>query len=332
MTEIESEFPALFAHGTRPEWGLGVLSGERDGKRSYLFEGGVERVMGSGAHDLMKRVSPLNAEQRATLARLSALVARRQGRTETSTSVGFSVAEQLSVLHGAFPNGFTDPAWQSENRAGRQRTGILAEAQEALSRNSLDALLKAQQFEAVWAAVSKSLRATQWLPADQLKPVVAGTALATLAGAVRELLHGSATLEQRVDRFVTAYESAFNRAPRWETTTALLALVFPAEHILIELASFRKQLKAMGTKSTIATRPSGAAYVRCANAARIVAGKLAESREVPQDLLDVHDFILFTLKAKPLGARAKSSKKAAAKPAASSDESPDSEELADDSE
>ena len=55
MTEIaDSEFPALFAHGTRKDWGVGVLSGVRDGKRTYLFEGGEERIMGSGAYDIFE--------------------------------------------------------------------------------------------------------------------------------------------------------------------------------------------------------------------------------------------------------------------------------------
>jgi len=334
MTEIaESEFPALFAHGTRKDWGMGVLAGERDGKRSYLFESGEERVMGSGAYDMMRKVSPLDKEQQATLARLTALVARRQGRADPSKAAGFSLLEQLEGLHRTFPKGFADPAWQDESRAGRLRGTRVAEAQEALSLKALDALLKAQQFEAVWTVVSKALRATEWLAPDQLKPPPTGPGLQQIAGAARELLYGSATQEQRIDRFVAAYEIAFRRAPRWETATALMALVFPAEHILVDIASFRKQLKALGAKGTLPPRPSGVAYARCSNAARVIASKLAESGEVPQDLLDVHDFVRFTLKAKP-PARAAKGPKAAKAPKAkaaakdedaddSSDESPD---------
>jgi hypothetical protein len=335
MTEIaESEFPALFAHGTRKDWGVGVLAGERDGKRSYLFEGGEERIMGSGAYDMMRKISPLDAEQQATLGRLVALVARRQGRPDPSKSAAFSLLEQLETLHKTFPTGFKDPEWQSESRAGRARGEILAEAQELLSLKAIEAHLKAQQFEAVWAAATKVMRATQWLPADQLRPLAPGAAVQPLAGAVRELLYGSGALEQRVDRFVAAYEVACGRAPRWETATALLALVFPADHVLVELASFRKQLKALGAKGTLATRPAGVAYARCGNAARIVFGKLAESGEVPQDLLDVSDFVRFTLKPVPPAARAKAAKtaKAAKKPKAKAEDAEDSEESSDDSE
>ena len=325
MTEIaESESPALFAHGTRKDWGLGVLAGERDGKRSYLFESGEERIMGGGAYDMMRKVAPLNSEQQATLVRLTALVARRQGRAEPSKAAGFSLLEQLEGLHRDFPKGFADPAWQVENRAGRLRASGLAEAQEQLSLKSLDAMLKAQQFDGVWTAISKILRAAAWVPVDQLKAPPAGTLLQPFAGAARELLYGSAELEQRVDRFVAAYETAFQRTARWETATALNALVFPAEHILVDLASFRKQLKALGAKGTLPPRPTGAAYARCLNAARIIFSKLAESGEVPTDLLDVHDFVRFTLKTKPPGRKTKAAPVKAAAAAPDEDSSEDS--------
>ena len=334
MTENaeESEFPSLFAHQSRKDWGLSVLAGERDGKRSYLFEGGEERLMGGGAYDMMRKVAPLDRDQQATLARLTALVARRQGRSEPSKSAGFSLLEQLEVLHRDFPKGFQDAGWSNENRAGRVRGARLAEAQDLLSLKVLDAQLKAQQFDTVWASVTKVLKATEWLPSDQLKPVPAGEGQRTLAGAARELLYGSASLEQRVDRFVAAYEAAFRKSPRWETATALLALVFPGEHVMVDLPTFRKQLKALGGKGTLVTRPSGTAYARCANAARVVASKLAESGEVPQDLLDVHDFIRFTLKPKPPASRAKAAKAAkAAKVVAAPEADDDESESSDDS-
>lgn len=332
MSEIaDSEFPALFAHGTRKDWGLGVLTGERDGKRSYLFESGEERIIASAAWDMMRKVSPLDSEQEATLARLTALVARRQGRPDPSKPAGFSLVEQLDTLRLSFPRGLRDAEWKTEGRAGRLRGQRLSDAQNALSMASLDALLKAQQFEAVWTLVAKTLRSSELVPNEQLKVVAASGTPPQIAGAVRELLYGSATLEQRIDRFVVAYETAFKKQPRWETVTALLALSFPSEYVLVDLASFRKQLKALGAKGTLPPRPTGAAYARCANAARVVSGKLAEGGELPQDLLDVHDFIRFTLKTKPPARPGKAATKAGDR-AAADDSADDSEESSDDSE
>ncbi len=337
MTEFadESQHPTLFAHGTRKDWGFSVLAGERDGKRSYLFETGEERIMGAGAHDMMRKVSPLDRDQQATYARLTALVARRQGRAEPTKAAGFSLLEQLEGLRAAFPGGFQDPAWKSENRAGRVRPR-LDEIKQQLSLNALDALLKNSQFDAVWAAASKILAATEWMPSDQLTARATGDDLRLFSGALRELLYGSAALEQRMDRFVAAYETAFRTTPRWETATALLALVFPAEYVLVDIASFRKQLKALGAKGTLPARPTGAGYSRCMNAARAIASKLAESGEVPQDLLDVHDFVRFTFKPKPPVRKAaapkapKATKASKAKAAAAAAE--DEEETSEDSE
>jgi len=314
MTEIaETEFPALFAHSTRKDWGVGVLAGVRDGKRRYLFETGEERTMAGGGQDMMRRIAPIDSDQQATLARLTALVARRHGAADPSQALGLMLLEQLASLRKAYPLGFADPAWPAQHRAARVRGAVLAEAQELLSLKALDAQLKAQQFDALWASVSKVLKATGWVPADQLKPGP-DLGVGLLAGAVRELLYGTATLEQRVDRFVVAYETAFRRPPRWETATALLALMFPGEYVLVDLTSFRKELKVLGSKGPLPQRPTGSGYSRCVNAARIVANKLTEHGDPPQDMLDLHDFVHFTLK-KPLAAarRPKAAPKAAAK-------------------
>lgn len=310
MNEIaDSEFPALFAHGTRKDWGVGVLAGVRDGKRTYLFEGGEERVMGGGAHDMMRKITQLDAEQQSTLARLTALVARRQGLPDSSKATGVLLLEQLAGLRRAFPQGLVDPAWLSEKRAARVRETVLPQARELLALKVLDAQLQAQQFEAVWASAAQVLAASGWVAADQLAPAPS-VGLGLLAGAVRELLHGSATMEQRVDRFSVAFETAFRRPPRWEVTTALLTLVHPQEHVLVDLPTFRKQLRVLGAKGTLPQAPNGAGYVRCLSAARVVASKLTEHGDVPQDLLDVHDVIRFTLKATPPARRPKAAKAA----------------------
>lgn len=322
---IDSEFPALFVHGTRKDWGVGVLSGVRDGKRMYLFEGGEERIMGRGPLDMMRKVAPLSAEQQTTLARLTALVAKRHGLPDASKAAGHSLLAQIAELRRAFPGGFADPAWSAESRAGGARGAVQTTSKEALSLKALDALLKDQQTEALWASVVKVLLATGWVAGDQLKPLpTLGVGL--LAGAARELLYGSATLEQRVDRFAVAYETSFQRPVRWETLTALLAIVFPDDYVLVELASFRRQLKALGSNGTLPQRPSGAAYARCVNAARIVAGKLTEQGEAPKDLLDVHDFIRYTLKPAPVARRPKAAPKKAAKRSVAANDS--SEEAA----
>ena len=319
LETAEAEFPGLFRHKTREDWGVSVLSGERDGKRTYLFEGGEERIMGRGALDMMTKVSPLTADLRSTLTRLTALVARRHGLPDSSKAAGALLLDQISMLRRSFPQGLEDPAWQSQRRAAQARETLVPKAQDLLSLKSLDARLKGQQFDALWAAAAQVLGATGWVTAEQLQPVPS-LGLGLLAGAVRELLYGSATLEQRVDRFSIAFETAFHRPARWETTTGLLCLVFPDSQVLVDLACFRKQLKLLGSKGTLPNSPNGAAYVRCLNAARILASKLTEQGEAPRDLLDVHDFIRFTCKATPPARRPKVATKAPKKKSREADE------------
>lgn len=307
MSEItDSELSALFAHDTRKDWGVGVLAEVRDGKRTYLFEGGEVRVMGSGARDLMRQLTVLDADQRTTLARLIALVARRRGLPDTSKSTGALLLGQLAELRRAFPRGLADAAWPK--RAAQARETLVPRAQALLSRQALDAALQAQRFDEVWASASQILADTGWLLAAHLN-LAPALGLGLLAGAIRELLYGSAAIEQRIDRFVVALETAFHRAPNWEVTTALLAVVHPSDHVLVDLPSFRRQLKILGSKGTLPQRPQGAGYVRCLNAARVVASKLNELGEVPADLLDVHDVIRFTLKTTPPARRLKAPQK-----------------------
>jgi len=116
-----------------------------------------------------------------------------------------------------------------------------------------------------------------------------------LAEKTRELLHGRDTYEARFDRFIAAYESVFREAPSWQTATALPALMSPVDHVYVEPTSFRKQLKALSRYSAFAARPNGAAYTRCLGMAQSLANMLAARSEVPRDLLDIHDFVRFTV-------------------------------------
>jgi hypothetical protein len=252
--------------------------------------------MGRGSLDMMRKLTSLNDDQRSTLKRLTAVVARRHGVPDSSKGSGVLLLDQVATLRRTFARGFLDPAWQSEQRAARVRDTLTPEAQKLLSLKAIEAQLRSQQFDAVWAAVKQVVGATGWLPADQLEAAPA-IGLGLLAGAVRELLYGSATIDQRVDRFSAAFETTFRRPARWEMTSGLLTLVSPESHVLVDVTAFRKQLKLLGVKGALPQTPNGAGYVRCLNAARILASKLSEQGEAPTDLLDVHDFVRFTLKA-----------------------------------
>jgi len=125
-----AEFPALFVHEQRAGWGVSVLSGESDGKRRYLFEGGDERTMGQGALDLMRKVEQPDHHQRATYARLVALLAKRKAHAAapSTRSAPSALLKQLAHFHAKFSGGFHGADWQGDAQqlAARDRDELAA--------------------------------------------------------------------------------------------------------------------------------------------------------------------------------------------------------------
>lgn len=299
MTEaVDSEFPSLFCHQSRADWGVGVFSGERDGKRRYLFEGGEERTMAAAHHHLMRKVEHPDRDQQATYARLMALLAKREGREPPGVSHGTqAVLKQLEKFRLKYPAGFCSDGWLADERnvrVRRAREGASQRAQEELSVKSLERLAKAKRMEDLWMQ-AVALVAESGLVSEELGSTSNPEHERVLGEAVRDLLHGSDRYERRFDRFVMRYESVFKNAPGWQAATALSALFSPVDHVCVEPVSFRKQLKALSRQSTLGARPSGSTYLRCQGMARTLAGALAAQGEVPADLLEVHAFVRATV-------------------------------------
>jgi hypothetical protein len=303
----DPEFPSLYSHTLRKDWGVGVLSGEKDGKRSYLFENGEERTLANGFHEMMRRVETPSPEQQAAFTRLQGVLAGRARDPDAGGKpAGFSLGNQLAKFRESYPAGVSDPDWIAEVRGGGggsstlgNRQAVVRDAAEQLEAKALDSLLSEQRHAEIWERVTKLLARGHIVPAAQLKlKVPSGEPLRALAIALRELLYATQPYDKRFDRFVSAFDAAFGSAPGWELATALSALVHPIEHVCVEPTFFKKQLKLI-SKRTVSARPTSAGYASFLSVARLVANKLAEQGEVPRDLWDVRDFIVFTLKPVP---------------------------------
>lgn len=292
---VDAEFPGLFCHRTRSDWGVSVLSGERDGNRRYLFEGGEERTMAAAHHHLMQKVEHPDRDQQATYARLMALLAKRDGREAPAAAQGTkALIEQLQRLRTKFPGGFASEAWRSEERNLRVRRARESSVQQTLSAKSLDGLARSNKLDGVWNQAVGLIRESGLVP-EEFGTTSSIEHQRSLGEALRDLLHGSDHYERRFDRFVMAYEAVFQKFPSWQVATALSALVWPVEHVCVEPTAFRNQLKALSRQSTLAARPSGGTYARCRSMARALATALAAQGEVPADLLEVHAFIRATV-------------------------------------
>jgi len=318
----DSVFPSLFAHSLRKEWGVGVRSGEKDGKHSYLFENGEERTLAAGFHDLMRRVEAPNAEQQVALARLQGMLAGRARDSDAAKGkpLGWSLANQLAKFRESYPAGVSDPDWIELVRgSGRgHRRATMQEAQEKFDAKTLDARLSAGQHVEVWESVAALLARSELVPPPQLKLKAVGPApMRELSLALREQLHGVGPYDKRMDRFLSAFLATFGASAGWELATALPALVHPLEHVCVEAAVFKKQLKASLAKRPVAAKPTGVGYNMCLSVSRLVANKLAEQGEIPRDLWDVRDFMVFTLRPTP---KARVTKKTAPPPAPADDD------------
>jgi hypothetical protein len=275
-------------------WGVGVMSGESDGKRSYLFEDGEERTMGAGGIELMDKIEHPDSEQQATCVHLMSLLAKRKRGGEPAEAPGTSaVIKQLERFHKKYHGGFFGKSWREDDKSMkvRQTRGVLAPKVRAeLALDKLQAMQ--DKPEAIWALAQALLTESGLGTGKARKPVAD---VKPLSEALIDLLHGSDPYEQRFDRFITAYETTFGEAPTWQTATALPALMSPDAHVYVDPTPFRKQLKALARLSTFAARPAGGPYGRCLGMAQVLANMLAARGEVPRDLLDVHDFVRATV-------------------------------------
>jgi len=296
MAEADiAEFPVLFVHSARLAWGVSVLSGERDGKRRYLFEDGEERTMAAAHQHLMQRVDRPDRGQQATYARLMALLAKREGREPAGAAVGMkAIIAQVESFRVKYPAGFSSEAWQADERNLRVREACQA-VQRALSAAAMEKLARANRLEGVWSQVVTLVGESGLVPEPLGAPSSIGHQR-LLGEGVRDLLHGTDHFERRFDRFVMCHESVFQKFPDWPAATALPALMSPVEHVCVDPATFRSQLKALSRPSTLGARPSSRSYARCRSMARALASSLATQGEVPRDLLEVHAFIRATLK------------------------------------
>jgi hypothetical protein len=299
-------FPFLVIHKRRKDWGTGVFVGETDGKRRYVFENGGERTLAAGFFEMICRVDQPNPEQHAVYARLKGVLALRahDPADAASTQGAPSFSDQIARLRETYPAGLSDPRWIAETRgegattrAPQHRQATIVDAQEKLSPEALESLTKGQHFGELWEQVLTVLRHTDLVPKAQLDSRPAHPEkLRELALALRALLYGNAAFAIRFDHYLDAFQAAFGRRPGWELATAPCALVHPTEHLCVDPKALKKQQRANSSSRPLPARPSSAGYASCLGLARRVANKLADQGELPRDLLEVRDFVAFTVK------------------------------------
>ncbi|MCZ7681830.1 MAG: hypothetical protein M5U28_24775 [Sandaracinaceae bacterium] len=303
MPTTDERAHTLYAHSRRPTWGLAILAREDREERQYQFQDGQLRTFKRGYYELLEEVE---APPRAVdiVRDLEAMLRIEQGRSAggraRSTERVVRFDDQVRAFEASFPRGFADPAWTGRAGEGlaRARAGAIAEARAHLAASELERALCAGATAGVIEIVKRVLGATDLAGSKDSLPIrrLSADHHEELVRSLAALLWDAGPYAPRLDGFVAALRRASGRRVSWPLATVLPALVHSSAHVAVKPTVFRRQARWMAPSLAYDAAPSGALYAHLKSMAEAVRDRLAQAGHPPRDLLDVHDFMVWTLR------------------------------------
>lgn len=302
---MSEETLTLYRHTKKPDWGTAVIAWERDGKRAYLFDSGMVKVLAEPFYALMAPV--MDSDESSELAaRLTGHLVRNGSLNQRPrpATVRFSLQQQLDWFLDEYPGGFTGEAWEKKARGSddlrrlkRHRSPAVADAQAKLNAEVLEKLATEGKAIDVIKLVTDLLFETDLVATSQLDQLKnkANKAPKELPQVLFSLLHSPnpEDMAPLFDDFVQVLSKTLGSAPSWELATSLLALVKPGVHVCVRRASFVRQAEWIMPELNLTKQPTSLGYAGFLRLAHEVNDKLTELGSTPDDLFDVHDFIRF---------------------------------------
>jgi hypothetical protein len=311
--------PIIVKHPACPQWGLGLLIEERDGKRFFDFEDGMNHSIAKDHWSKLETVELGGDEARAVESRIreirekASTPAKKTPRRPTPTAPKTSFEEQVVQFEKDFPGGFAGDAFVTKERgvapapgeadAPKKKSkapveGAIAAARVLLGADEVSALLAAGNHAEVAERVRKVQKSATGLlhPLGDVIPFskLPAERYPAIAQATFELLHGEGDHAARFDRFVGVL--AQDKLGTWPLATVLGALAAPGEQAFVKPSYYEKQAMVLGFDLAYERTPSAAAYARMLELSRLVKARLEERGLAPRDLLDVNAFMVRTLK------------------------------------
>jgi hypothetical protein len=298
--------PDFFRHKRRPEWGLAVLAWERDGKRAYLFEGGMLKVLAEPFFGLMQPMTEPPEDGESIVQRLAKhLEANESIRNSTRASMppNVSLEDQVGLLKGEYSGGFAGTEWQDkarglgqQRRLKRHRNAAIEHARTELSPAKLDEYLQGKRYAEAWTALAEVLGATDLAPPKQVEALRARADRATAQSVevLSALLYGEGAFAECFDAFVKELRRILATSPSWELATATIALVHPEVHVCVRKTSFQRQAEMRMVPIPNSQRPNSSGYVAFLDLAKSTMQALADMDMKAEDFLDIHDFLKLT--------------------------------------
>lgn len=307
LDQDEPKLPALFQHKKRKEWGLAIMAWDRKVKRAFQFEDGEVRILAKGFYGLMEEVDKPADEARSVVRRLVGRLDAREARRilrQQGALPSMTFDDQLAVFRATYPKGFDDPAWLEKMRGEgvkrtlkRHRNAVIELAHELLAKDQLDRLLMENDYTEIYDRALKVMSATDLVSAAQLKPMkaMAPERHRTFALGLHSVLYEPMGHAEKMAAWFAVLTDVLRGTPSWQLATVLPSLIHTAEHITVRPSSIRDQARWLAPRVTCGNTPDGHVYSRLLSMTEGAKDRLIEAGFVPHDLVDVGDFIHFTL-------------------------------------
>ncbi|WP_437724584.1 hypothetical protein [Sorangium sp. So ce861] len=317
----EPSAPIIVKHPGCPQWGLGYLVEERDEKRFYDFEDGLNHSIAKAFWSKLEPVQLGDDEANALEARIRGLrdrpsAAAKKQRARVVAPPLTSFDEQVASFESQFEGGFGGPHFIAEERGaaganaaegGKKKSkafkqGAIETARALLAKGELEALLAAGNLADFMERIAKVHKAATGLlhPLGDLIPFnkMPAEHHRAYAEAVVDLLYGADDYAARFDRLAGVLAAA--KVVTWPLATILSALVYPEDHVFVKPSFFEKQASVLGFDLAYDRAPSAEGYGRMQALARELERRLRERGLAPRDLMDVYAFLWRTISpAKP---------------------------------
>lgn len=303
---MDQSLPDFYQHTRRPEWGLAVLAWERDGKRAYLFEGGMLKVLAEPFFELMQPTTEPVENGESIVQRLAKhLEANDTTRPGARAPLPHNVSlqDQLGLMKGEYEGNFTGSEWQEkvrglgqQRRLKRHRNAAIEHARQELAQAKLDELIQEKRYADVWNQLVEVLAATDLAPPKQVEALRKRTDRATQQSCelLSTLLYGDVSFAECFDSFIKELRRILGSMPSWELCTGALTLVHPEVHVCVRKTSFQKQAELRFTPVPNIQRPNSAGYMACLEMSGAIQEELKQAGAKAEDLLDIHDFVKLT--------------------------------------
>ncbi len=300
----------LYIHKKKPEWGLALFVWKSGHKIVYQFEDGVFRKFRAEFAEMFEAQDLGEDEHDAAVRMLIEALGDRlpgevTGGVSATAAVGSSefLGAQIALFRENFAKGFGSDEWQQAYRGAdyprvkKHVDSLISDAQEQLSVEECDRLIAADEPHVIWEKAMAILKQGDLVTPAKLKKFaqVETSVAGNLGVALRERLYGEEGERGRFLAFQKAGAAATGEEVPWGVATAIPALIYPTEHIVVRPTNAKEFLKQLELEADVPKIPQYPWYRRLRELHNEVRERLDSEGFSVEDLMDIHLFLKVTL-------------------------------------